>query len=322
MSDARRESARARREAADWFTRLSRRAVTTEAIRDFRDWRSDPENRAAYERMEAVWDRAGALADDPDIVALREETRRRTRDQPRARRRAARWTLAAGLAVLCAVIAVFAYWRLPPSYESGIGEQRIVRLADGSTLRLNTDSRAVVRIGKGERIVRLERGEALFEVAHDPSRPFLVRAGKTEVRALGTVFDVRRRNGTVDVILLSGAVEVRGAEGPALRLRPNERAQVSEGAAPAAAQADARRLTSWTERRLTFERTPLAAAVSEVNRYSRTQVQLAAPDLAAAPVNGVFETGDAHAFAAAVSAVFDLQMEQEGSRIVLRRPPA
>lgn len=318
MSDARRGPKQRETDAAAWFTRLSRRAVSTEDLRKFRAWRSRPENRAAYERVEAAWRGAGGLAGDPEILDLRERVGRRTAPRVRAQRRRIAWSAGAALAGLALVVLVVL--TRPPSYESDVGEQRIVRLADGSTLRLNTDSRVVVRIGREARRVRLERGEALFEVAHDADRPFTVEAGRTSVRALGTVFDVRRRDGTVDVVLLQGSVEVRGPAGPPLRLRPNEKAVAPADAPPSAARIDARQATSWTERRLTFAHTPLAAAVAEVNRYSKARVELAAPDLAAAPVSGVFETGDAEAFAAAAASVFDLSITREGGRIVLRRP--
>jgi transmembrane sensor len=319
MSKARRD--RARQEAAHWFTRLRRRAVTTQEIRDFREWRRTAQNRAALAAVEDVWDQAGRLEPDTSIDALRRDVLRRT--APRGRSRPPRpWMIAAGAAALvlaCASLIVGYRW-LFPSYDTGVGEQRIVRLSDGSTLRLNTDSRAVVKFNSRQRSVELVRGEALFDVAHDAARAFRVRAGPAEVRAIGTVFDVRLAQGGAEVTLLKGSVQVRGTDGGVSVLRPNQRVQIHRhGILKSNEPTDAARATSWTERRLTFDSTPLGDAIAEVNRYSANQIELAAADLAGAPVNGVFETGDTEAFASAVSSVFDLQLTHRGSDIVLQR---
>jgi transmembrane sensor len=320
MRDARRDDARARREAANWFSRLSQTSVTSHSLLEFRAWRRNPRNRAAYEHMEGVWNRAGGLADDPDIEAIRREALRRT--SPRAAHMPV--TLRVGVALSIAAVALVAILVLgrfrQQVYQSGVGEQRIVRLADGSTLRLDTDGRAVVALGRESRDVRLERGEALFEVAHDASRPFLVHAHGAVVRAVGTVFDVRISGADVGVVLLRGAVQVRSPAGAQVMLAPDERVQLHAGALSRPSQVDAHRAVSWTERRLIFDNTPLETAVAEVNRYTTAKVDLQAPGLGAAPVNGVFETGDARTFAAAVASVFDLQMDQgPGQAIVLRR---
>jgi transmembrane sensor len=199
----------------------------------------------------------------------------------------------------------------------------VIRLEDGSVLRLNTDSRAVVRYSPGVREVRLDRGQALFEVAHDAARPFLVRADGTTVRALGTVFDVRRRGDDVGVTLLQGVVQVSTDAGGTEILHPNQRLEVVGDAVRAPVAEDVKAATSWTHRRLTFKALPLGEAVAEVNRYSDRKVELAAADLRGAPVNGVFETGDTKGFAAAVAQVFDLKLaETPKGDLVLTRPGA
>lgn len=321
MSDARREGARVRREAAAWFTRLSRRSVTTQALREFRNWRQTPENRAEYEKIERIWSSTGSLANDPDVLALRQETLAQAGRSPAA----ATWLRGLAMASVAAVVLVIAVvvWPRPTTYASGVGEQRIVRLADGTVMRLNTDSRAAIRITKAGRLVRLDRGQAFFDVAHDARRPFRVRADGAEVEALGTRFEVERDAAGVNVVLVQGAVVVRTAAGEATRLRPNQQVRVQRERLTRPTVADARRLTSWTEGRLIFDSTPLASAIAEVNRYSTRRVELAAVDLKDAPVNGVFETGDTRAFAAAAASLFDLDLtETPDNRLVLRRRDA
>lgn len=319
MGEAGRETERARQEAAAWFARLSQPAVTTESLRDFRSWRSAPANRAAYETVERAWSAAGALADDPEVLALGRRTR--ARRAPGVAIRGWGWGWAAPAAALAVALAALLAWSLrAPVYESGVGEQRIVQLADGSVMRLNTDSRAVVRMSDGARRIRLTRGQALFEVAHDPTRPFVVRAGGAEIRALGTRFDVRVAGERLDVVLLQGSVAVASHEGE-VTLKPNQQVTVAGDDLQPVVQADGRKLTSWTEGRLVFEGTPLASAVAEVNRYARRKVKLADPALGQAAVSGTFRTGDAEAFAAAVASVFALDVDDaRGETILLRRP--
>lgn len=322
MGDARREADRARQEAAAWFTRLSRPAITTGALREFREWRKAPENRQAYEAIEQVWTSAGALAADPEVRALGARGDRRRGGG--ARGRGWVWAAPVAAAALALAIAAFLAWSVRASvYESGVGEMRVVRLDDGSVMRLNTDSRVVVRLDGGERRVRLERGEALFDVARDERRPFVVTADAAQVRALGTRFSVRRTDDQVDVVLLEGAVAVRSEEKEEVTLRPNQRVAVAGGELAEVAAVDAPEVTSWTEGRLVFEGLPLAQAVAEVNRYSRRKVRLAEPGLGGSAVSGTFRTGDAAAFAGAVAEIFDLQLvDGRAGALVLQRAEA
>jgi transmembrane sensor len=268
--------------------------------------------------VERAWSAAGALAHDPEVLALG----RRTRSRRTTGSAAPGWGWAApATAALAIALAALLAWSLrAPVYESGVGEQRIVQLDDGSVMRLNTDSRAVVRLGGKGRRIRLTRGQALFEVAHDPARPFVVDADGTQVRALGTRFDVRLAGERIDVVLLQGSVEVASADAT-VTLKPHQRVTVAGHAIQPVSSADVPKLTSWTEGRLVFEATPLAAAVAEVNRYARRKVKLADPAMGGAAVSGTFRTGDAEAFAAAVASVFELDVDQDrGEAIVLRRP--
>lgn len=299
---------KAEREAAEWFTRLGARSVTTDALREFRAWRRTPANDAAYRRLEAAWSKAGALREDPDIQAALNSARREPR--PPASRRLVWGAGFAGLAGAAFAATVVLTDGFSPAYATEVGEQRAVTLPDGSRLRLNTDSRAVVAFRGGERRVRLTRGQAFFEVAHGRTRPFVVEAGGAAVRALGTRFDVRREGAAVRVLLVEGSVQVRRGDAPqAWTLRPNEQLTLTPTAATRAVARDAAGATSWTSGRLVFRETPLEAAVAEVNRYARHPVALDAGALAQRRVNGDFEAGDTQAFVQAVATLFDLQPE-------------
>lgn len=311
MSSPPRKLTRAQEEAAEWLTRLGDRSISTQTVREFRDWRDNPENDAAYEEAEAFWEASGEMAADPEIMRMTAEAlARRPRPSLRGWLRGPRlaWTLTlAGVAG--AAGAGLTVQQLYPAYATRDVEQKVVRLEDGSRVHLNVDSKVRVDFRGVERRITLARGEAFFDVAHDPRRPFVVEAGAARIQALGTKFDVRRRNGDVQVTLLQGAVQVAPDGGqPPVRLAPNQQALVGHGGAIRRTSADAVRTTSWTTGRLMFRQTPLAAAVAEVNRYSDRKVELADPALGARQLSGFFDVGDSESFAKGVAVLFDLKL--------------
>jgi transmembrane sensor len=317
MSDA--ITTRARQEAAAWFARLSRRSVTTEALQEFRAWCGDPENAEAYSQVEATWDAAGALKDDPELRAATEAALQGG-SETRPRAAAFRWGVGIGAVVATGVAAVIFF--SGPTYRTAIGEQRLVVLPDGTRMRLNTDSRVRVRFRSGRREVELSRGEAFFEVAHDAARPFVLRSDGAMIRDIGTTFDVRRHSDSTQVTLLEGSVEVAGG-GAAVTLAPNQQLVVNGKGVSRPVAADPAQATSWTTGRLTFRNMPLSEATAEVNRYARRRIVLdVPPDLAQRPVTGVFDAGDSKAFVAAVGTLFDLEARGGGGGDIRLSPKA
>ena len=320
---------RAEREAADWFTRLGSKVIPTKAIEDFYAWRRDPLNNSSYLRVEEVWSKTSRLQGDPDIdVAIHEALKRGAERRKAGLLADLAGKKGLGLAVIALAIVTGAYIiTRPDGYSTAIGEQKVVRLADGTRVTLDTNSALTARLTKDHRDVRLTRGQALFEVAKDSSRPFVVSTDKGQVRALGTWFEVELRPTGMKVTLLEGAVEVhdarRSSPGGSWTLSPGEQVTVSKAARPMSQPkaVDVVATTSWTTGRLTFNETPLAEAVDEVNRYSREKIELKAGDFAARPVNGAFEAGDPEAFAGAVAVLLDLEISRPSSgKIVLRSP--
>jgi len=289
--------------AAAWHARLNTRQVSAAVLEEFRLWRQQPGARAAYAGIERAWRKAGALGGDAEIDrAVRQALTRRARQRafgPRAWRAPA----ALGLAAAFAIIGVLTAWPrlITRGYETGVGEQRLVQLEDGSRVRLDTRSRIEVALSPHLRRIRLLSGQAYFEVAHDAARPLVVTAGQTQVRAIGTRFDVRKDAGQVRVTLVQGVVEVGQGPGAPARVRLKAGQSLTVGrslGAPAAA--DTAAATSWTTGRIVFTGEPLRAAVAEVNRYSRRQIVLAARGPGERTVTGVFDSGDTAAFIAAV----------------------
>lgn len=233
-------------------------------------------------------------------------------------------------------------------YLTEVGESQTVVLADGTRISLNTDTRLRVDYGPARRQVEVSRGEAVFEVARDAARPFVVRAGASEVVALGTVFAVRLRlppdgaapgaAAALEVTLVEGRVAVRplgqgeggGAAGAApaqpLLMQPGERVRLAaEAGAVAEPRLDRPRLEqllAWQRSEAVFDGATLAEAVAEMNRYSRTPLVLAG-DLAGSDqrVSGQFRTGDNAAFAQALALLHGLSVHERPGRLELSRQP-
>ena len=301
----------ARAQAAAWVARLQRADRGPELEQSFRRWfEADPEHAQAFARATEIWEAIGGVAPA--------DARRKA---PTARRRMA--PLAAGLMALALTAGWWGFLR-DPVYATGVGEQRVVRLADGSRVALNTDTRISVHYSKGERRLRLDRGEAMFDVAKNPARPFIVSAEGEQVRALGTSFVVRKAGSVVDVTLIEGRVTVSGAtpSGP-VALTPGQRLHLADTRTPA--RVDRPRLeavTAWRRGEILLDNTPLSEAVAELNRYSPTPLVLETPRIASLRVTGIFRTGDSDAFARTVSAQYSLALMQRDVALTLAEAPS
>ena len=322
-----------------WFARDRNPQAARSAADAFLTWQAgNPENAVRYEQCQLTWERAGELVQDEDIKRLLERLDRR---EPAASpSRARSWALAAAAASLTLVAAMLMWQKLrPPAYETAIGEQRDLVLADGSRVTLNTASRLVVRYDDERRRLELAQGEALFDVRKDPARPFEVSTGSSIARALGTRFAVRRgANDAVTVSVLDGVVEIVRSEdtdrhsvpktGQEIsgteqrivpKLRRGEAASVDALGKPGPiVVANLKRIEAWQGRKLEFEAEPLASALAEVNRYSDTPLVLGSPELAALRISGVFRTNEMDGFAFALEKSFGLRIVRNGSeRLVL-----
>jgi transmembrane sensor len=296
-------------EAADWCARLNNRAVSTDEVEAFYRWRREPANAAAYAETERAWRGARALGTDADIAdALGEVLARPAAPSGWWRG----WRFQLGVACVALLVLAVIGWSAtrPEVIETAVGEQRLEQLADGSRVRLDTNSKVEVRLRRSERAITLVAGQAFFEVAKDARRPFLVTANGSTVRAVGTRFGVRIDGGTVAVVLTEGSVRVADAAAGSTMLRPGQTVTLIDGKVGTPGPADVEALTSWTTGRLIFRDTPLVAAVAEMNRYGRTPIVLATSRAGTLRVNGVFDSGNSDAFIAAASAVSGLRADR------------
>lgn len=314
-------------EAERWFVRLKTSSCSAEERAAFDHWHADHDHAAAYLQTERLWNGMDGLAGNPELEALAAQALRAT--HPRSLRHRAGWqmplALAASVAV-CAMLVVFAlgvFDRMPPAviHATGPDQRDTVRLDDGSQLVLNADTVVSIRMGNDSRALVLERGEAVFGVAHDALRPFSVDAGNGTVTALGTRFQVRRNESQVVVTLLEGSVALERPDiGERRQLTPGDQAVYTDARTPAVVRmVDTEVVSSWTRGRLLFRATPLAEVVAEVNRYATVPLQLEDSSLGTLPVSGTFPMGDSESVALALQALLPVRIDQgNGERIGLR----
>ncbi len=315
MIDDRRMTRRQEDEAAAWFTRLSDTEVENEDLERFDKWIQRPGNRAAYRRMEEISQQAIDLRDDADFRAATRAILSRPKPTPPLVK-AVKWPssprLWSGMAVAGALATALVAWLVvqPKTYQTEVGGRLTAHLDDGSTVLLNTDTELKVRFTGGERRLTLVKGQAFFDVAHDAARPFLVRAGPMQVRAIGTRFDVRHDGPDAVVALAQGRVNVsqQDAQRASWTLTPGQALTLAPGAATAQPEAvDLATLTGWTSGVITFHDVALSQAVAEMNRYERAKITLAPSVPGDARISGVFAPGGDEAFVAAVTMSFNLQ---------------
>jgi transmembrane sensor len=231
-----------------------------------------------------------------------------------------------GVAASLAVIAVLLAFNLKPdvttrSFLTRVGEQLTVSLADGSIVRLNAQSKLRVRFGPGRRDVQLLFGEAFFQVAKDPTRPFVVSTESAQVEAVGTAFNVDLRDDRTTVTVVEGRVGLAvssddraavpaqsgagaspelGGKSPADRrrqgrtfLEAQEQATVTnDGRLLDVKTVEAADVLAWTEQRLVFKGETLEQVVVEFNRYNLAQLEIRDPALAEIRISGVFAAND------------------------------
>lgn len=312
----------AREEAADWFARLKTRETSSADLQAFRIWRQAPGHKEAYDEAVAFWKQSQAVKADPDIQEVLASALGRAGEASPSRRAGGVSRPIIGLSLAAAVLALVGggafVFRGAHSYATDVGQQRLVRLADGSTVRLDTNSKVEVRFKAGRRDVRLVRGQAMFEVAHDAARPFVVQADGASVTALGTRFDVKHEAGGVRVTLVQGSVEVRARDGAApqvWRLQPGQAVSTNQPAATPK-PVDVAVATSWMSGRLVFRAAPLSTAVAEVNRYNHDQIVLDGPQIAEASISGVFDAGDTETFVDSVAQLHELAVARPEKGVI------
>lgn len=324
--------------AADWDARLRAPDCSADERQAFDNWcRAAPENRRAFDELQDLLGALRGAADSPELRSMREAALNAAEPKRDQRKLwGAGWAAAAAvLAVGLAVVVLDQDSAVAPlyTYATSIGERSTTQFEDGSTAVLNTNTRLRLDFDGREREVTLLHGQALFDVAEDSTRPFVVVAGEQRITAIGTIFDVRYEGDDIQVTLVEGVVDV--VADPALGTHLTGPATVPEPVrltagqvlkttalvtqtAPAVTETDAERATIWRQGRVFFDDAPLSEAVAEMNRYSTVQIVIDNPALDRHRVNGMFRTGRQTTFVEALESYFPVTaVKKTNNRIVL-----
>lgn len=342
-------------EAIDWFLKFQEPARGRPPPRGFAEWLArSPEHIQEYLDVACVWDllnvpNEGNYENKALIEAARErhevdnivrlQDRYGSRPWPlhnhprRRNSKLAAWAACASLAMAGWV--GYVSWHSVTEFATAVGEQHSVTLQDGSVVFLNTDSKVDVRWSATERRIDLIRGEARFQVTRDPTRPFIVATKNAQVRAVGTVFNVRASAQSTQVAVLEGQVVVTLAgptgstseldgNAPDIRLTAGERAAVTSGGIEANTGPSIESVAAWPQRRLVFRGETLGTIVNEFNRYRAQPLVLDDAQLAQLDISGAFDLNDPESLVAYLKTFETVQVARpfDGSEHLSRAPVA
>ncbi|HEX6858598.1 MAG TPA: FecR domain-containing protein [Caulobacteraceae bacterium] len=280
----------------------------------------DAAHEAAFEATGDVFDFFDEHAAAPEMMRARRDAIDRA--QRKAGRRWGRWTapaparIAAGVAAAVVLGAgVYPLVDGKDVYRTDFGERRMVTLADGSKISLDGETKLIVHYGKGARELKLVSGQARFDVAKDPLRPFKVEARGQTVAATGAAFNIDASAPNVCVTLIEGRLLVLHKDAKPTELESGQ--QLIAAARPVVERANLTEATAWQQGKIIFDDEPLAEAVERVNRYSERKV-VVDPSARAQHVSGVFNAGDVDAFVEAVTYYLPVKASVTGKQVVLR----
>lgn len=310
------------RAAAQWWVRLREPEPAAQTIEQWQAWlEADPRHAQAFEQVCRLGESLHAV-DASTRASLRQAFAPTERVRPRAR-----WV--AGLAIAASLVIAVLGWRMavhggtsdPQRYASEVGQNRDIRLSDGSTIELGAASSLTARYANGQRAIELSAGEAFFTVTHERDRPFVVAAGPVQIEDLGTAFNVRRTGQQVTVAVTQGRVRVQASadkKQPGMELVAGQQADYDPRRGVFSMSSVAvDHVAVWRDNRLEFVNEPLATVIANVNRYSRRPVQIADPRLGGLTFTGTVKINTIDSWIGALPRVFPVQVSSFADHVVL-----
>lgn len=333
-------------EASDWFLQLNAATKDTHSKiqKGVEIWLAkDPAHAKAYRQVESAWAAIGENATAPEMVIARRNALKRAGLAARNR-----WGsgsnlrhFAAAAAVLIIIVSVTLFTVFTGkvsetvlAYETAVGEIRVLTLADNSRISLDASTHLEVQYSPEARTIELYSGQAYFNVAKDPLRPFRVKVGGQTVEALGTEFNVEMIEDQVLITLIEGRVSVSSElpSNPAesetqmlpepVELFPGQQLVIRAERIPEIIQeTNLAKTTAWRQGKLIFEDEPLSTAVMRMNRYSHIKIIVEDEKIKSLGVSGVFNAGDIDAFVEALETYFGLESVSGGDQSIHLRSP-
>lgn len=279
-------------------------------------------HQTAFWRLESIWGRADRLN------ALRPLTSRNTPALRPRRRRSLFLGLAAAVVAVAAIggsASLLMSNTRTVTYTTPVGGRKIITLADGSSVELNTDTSLRAVIDAKQRTMELVRGEALFNIKHDAAHPFVLVAANHRVIDLGTRFVVREDGARVKVALLEGSARVEtGSAGAGIGsalLKPGDEA-VATAQGVSVTRKSPHKLNSelgWRRGVLVFQHATLVEVANEYNRYNTRKIVIGDAGAGARIITATLPTNDVAGFARMARNFLGLHVEDRGSEIVISR---
>jgi transmembrane sensor len=324
------------RQAAEWFGRREGGLTATQEA-EFQRWLAADERHAAhYGEFDETWSLLAELEGRAQVTAA---------DPSSFARRASRFSRIyfPALAAAAVVVLGIMLWSRPDagnirySVTTETGGMKKLEMPDGSVIRLNSDTIVAIDFTTGERRVDLQRGEAHFTVAKDPSRPFMVTAAGVSVRAVGTAFNVALKSARLEVLVTEGKVKVLETpkaqsvlsspedNHPALSAGQTAVVDLASRATPAPVAtvltlpaAEIEQALAWQIKLLEFDEKPLRDVIAEFNRYNQHQLVIADVSLGRRAFGGVFRADNYEDLVSLLEKRFGVIAERSGDQTVLR----
>ena len=308
-------------DAAHWFARMHSGEVTNADRQGFAAWcAANPAAEREYRALVAQWHAARVLP-EARLRGLMHEPLASSASRHTSRRR-----FAIGMAAACTLTLVagvltashvFEHAADPVELITRKGERREVALSDGSVLHMNGETRLIATLGRRERHILLTHGEAFFAVAHDTSRPFVVKGGAGRVTVTGTRFNVRHDSDTLQVSVESGSVRLdtgpwwRATE---RRLTAGQQADAYvDQTLSSVMQVNVEHLAAWQRGKIVFNDAPLSTVIREMNRYLTQSARLASPELGYYRISGIFSVDDPLAMLDALPAIAPVRVSRQAN---------
>ncbi len=352
-------------EAAAWVLELQSENISARERERFAHWlRESPANVREYLDLAGLWSElegidtgqeidVDALLSATNVIHLEKSNCSDDHNPTRRPHRAWRYFAAAATVIIALVTGGRLLW--PPAapdmevVSTRIGEQRSIALADGSLVYLNTQTSLSINLDDRQRRVELMAGEALFTVAKDPTRPFIVIAGKTQVRAVGTQFNVRREQDVETVTVVEGKValsetrsgaqhspptqaattdaQTQGQAGATrslqtgIELTPGKQAKIWNSLTPIeTTDVKTEKIVAWTKRRLIFDGEMLGEIVEEFNRYNLNRLEVTDAELRSIRLSGVFDANDPSSLLTFLTSTEQVKIQRRADGTQLIRP--
>ena len=322
-------------EASIWLVRLDNGSLSEQSRKELKTWLSaDKRHPAALKAMADIWD-------DMDEVLI-------IIDDENSSNNVSIWPVLEpifkplALAASISFLAIFLWLTIPTdvqknSYATLMGQQLDATFDDGSIIHLNTNSRIETEFSDAKRIIKLIKGEALFEVAHDPNRPFIVYAGDRLVQAIGTKFVVHLKSENIQVTVTDGKVkmskvaldtnltDIKALDSAAIQkddiyIAKGEKVIVGSSQAPKLTYIkpeNLKRELSWLDGKLIFDNEALFDVIEEFNRYVDITIVLKDPSLHNIRISGRFDLGDSEALIEALELSFNIKSQRLASNKIL-----